>query len=395
MFANFEEAFFDKTKISIPKEITKYLSKSIPDGFKYESAGLNACVIKPTSPEFNIEMQLDLSEDLIRKFNLSDLNKVMEFMYRTQRRLKVIPDKQGCIKINNEKININDLVKFPLDSRNTRGELYIYPEKFPPAFKVQIEGEGIVKSIFIKRQPYEDMHKIYFKNVKDETFQISYLLDEKTMKIRFGFKLNIENLNSVKEILESLKIYRAYLNGNMKFGNIKLPNPQSENKIIDNTIEFWNKICNLEKKLNVNFLIEFPLKDEDIYYIKQLYMSFIEKKPYKQYVTMSKVRIKAVSPSSVNYEKGKSDFTLLFIRNIVIKVWGKTINVFSSGALFDFKISDVIEVNKDNLEYNLVLEDAPDKEMYQSIRYFMNEEYAGNYVKDTKNIEELKNAKYI
>lgn len=394
MLANFEKTFFNKTKSNIPKEITQHLNKTIPNEFTYETIH-NFCVIKPTQPNFKIEMNLDLSKDLIEKFNLSSLKKIVEFMYRTQRSLKVVPDENGCIKINNKKINIKDIVKFPLSNDPVRTELRIYPKSFPPPFKLKIEGEGIVKNIIIQRQPYEDMNKSYFKNIKDLGFELSYLLNEKAKNIKFSFNLNIKEFNSVKEILDGMKLYRAYLNGNFKLADALLPKPQSENKVIDNTIEFWNKILKLEQKLKVKFSPEFPLKEEDVCCIKELYRSLIEEKPYKQYVTVDKIKVKAVSENSIKKAKDDNNLVFSFVKKLIIKIWGKTISVFCGSVLFDCKISDVIEIDKDNLDYYLVLDDAVGKEIYQSSRYFIKEEDAQNYITNAKNVNEFKYAKSI
>jgi hypothetical protein len=393
MFSNFESAFLKKNEIdkSIPAEIVEALSEKLPGGFKYTALSCEACGIIPTTPQFNLEMKIDVPEDLLKDFKPLNTQELMEFIYRTQRELKVIPDEEGCISVNNTKLKIEDMIRFPFDDETMVGaELSICPEPFQPPFYVPIEGGAVRNNILIQRQPYADMHKSFFKNVDDSVLEITYILDEVKKSIKFTFRINIEKSKNAKKILDGLKLYQSCLKGEVKFAGIDFSQLASEDKAIEKTIEFWDRIHQLEKKLNVEFLLEFPIKMDATIWVEKLYRSFIEEKPYKKYTKIDKITIGETEEFKKEEIIGNKPLTLHFAYDSEIELWGVKLNLFDSVGIFDFKVSKIVHNNTN--EYELLLEPTTDKGIYESIRHFAIKEEAINY----KNcLEDFKNAELI
>ncbi|WP_246503548.1 abortive infection system toxin AbiGii family protein [Clostridium polyendosporum] len=390
MFSNFQKAFLKKSEINelIPKEIVKSLGEKLPEGFEYKCIGHDTCGIAPTSLQLNIGMSIEIPDDLFKEFKPSTMHELMEFIYRTQRQLKVVPDEEGCILLNGIKFKIEDMIKFPLEDKIMVGtELYIRPEPFQPPFKVRIEGEGITKHISFQRQPYADMHKSYFKNVDDSVLQISYILDEKNNTIKFIFNIDIEKSKNAKEIIEGLKLYQSCLKGEVKIAGINLAKFIDEDKAIEKTIEFWNRICQLERKLDVEFLLDFPIKIDDITWIEKLYRSFVEEKPYKQYVNVDKITIRKIDKYNKEELTTSSDLMFYFVQNSELEIWGVKINMYDGVGLFGFKVSDIVLTNKEMAEYELLLKSTTDSGIYQSIRHFAKKEEAEKYKSCIKDLE--------
>lgn len=393
MFSDFQKAFLRKDEIDelIPEEIIKSLSEKLPSGFGYKGVGNGACGITTTSQKLNIGMKVEVPDDLLKEFKPATAEELLEFIYRTQSQLKVIPDEEGCITLNEIKFKVNDMIKFPLDNKIMVGtELYICPEPFQPPFKLSIEGGGVSKDISIQRQPYADMNKSYFKNVDDNILEISYILDKKKKTIKFTFKINIEKSNNTKEIIEYLKLYESYLKGEIKFAGIKFLKPLNEDKAIKKTIEFWERIFQLERKLDVQFLVQFPITIDDGIWIEKLYKSFIEEKPYKQYINIDKITVRGVKKYNETDITNKEGLSFQFVQNSELEIWGVKLNMYDSIGLFDLMVSDIVLVNKDNEEYELLVEPTTSKGIYQSIRHFTKEEEAKNYKG-----KELQNAELI
>lgn len=56
---------------------------------------------------------------------------------------------------------------------------------------------------------------------------------------------------------------------------------------IKRTIAFWNKVIELEKFLDVEFIPELPISKEDSIWFGRLHRSLIEGKPYKEYIQLN------------------------------------------------------------------------------------------------------------
>lgn len=393
MFSDFQKAFLMKDEIneSIPVEIVKTLSEKLPSGFEYKAIGRGACAIIPTSHKSKFKLKVEIPDDLLKEFKPTTAKELVEFIYRTQCKLKIIPDNEGCITLNDTKFKVNDMIKFPLDSKVMVGtELYICPEPFQPPFVVKIEGGGVTKDISIQRQPYADMNKSFFKNVYNNILKVSYILDEKKNTIKFTFEINIEKSKNVKEILEYLKLYQSYLKGELKFAGIKLLKPLDEDKAIEKTIEFWKRIFELERKLDIEFLVQFPITINDSIWIEKLYRSFVEEKPYKEYINMDKLTVQGMKRYKKIDITNKRGVSFQFVQNSKLEIWSIKFDMYDSVGLFDLVISNIEVVNEESEEYELSVEPATSEGIYQSIRHFIKEEDAKNYKE-----KELKNAKLI
>ncbi len=394
MFSNFNDAFSNKNEIDepIPKEIVKSLSEKLPKGFEYRGIGYDACGIMPTTSQFRIGMKVKVPEDLLEEFKPSNTKELMEYMYRAQRELNVVTTDEGCISLNGIKFKLEDMIKFPLSDEMMVGtELIIRPSQFQPPFKVQIEGESIIKYISIQRQPYADMHKSYFKNVDSSVFEIEYILDEKDNTMKFTFNINIEKSKNAKEIAEGLKLYQSLLEGKLKFSGFKFSMFVKEDKAIKKTIEFWDKITQIERKLKIEFSVEFPITRGDATLVEKLYRSFVEEKPYKQYSDIANIKIKEIGICNKEDITG-NPIMFNFVKNSEIEIWGVKLNMYDSVGLFDLKVTDIVINNEDVEKYELLLEPTTDKEIYQSIRHFAKKEQGENYNRCSR---DLQNAELI
>lgn len=395
MFSNFEKAFSEKSAIEEPisKEIIASLSEKLPEGFEYKAVGDGSCGIVPNSSELKLGLNIKVPDDLLKDFKPSNVKELMEFMYRTQRDFKVITDQEGCISINGMKFKLEDFIKFPLEDITVGKEWFMRAQRFQPPFKVSLIGRsGISKLILMQRQPYADMHKSYFKSVDDNILEISYILDEKNGTIKFTLHINIEKSRSAKKIIDGFKIYQSLSKGEVTFAGIDFSKIiTNEENVIEKTIEFWDKILKLEVKLDVEFSLDFPITIEDATLIEKLYRSFVEEKPYKQYVNLEKITLD--NSGKLNKEEllNNKGIVLQMVQKSKQKIWGAELNMYDSIALCDLEISDIV-LTKDMKKHELLLRPTTDKGIYESIRHFNKKEEASDYMKCTT---DLKNAELI
>lgn len=353
MFADFDKAFKRNNQgLRIPSEIIASLNENLPKDFKYVDIGEGACTIRTDPSKMQLSMEVELPDD----FNPKSSDELLEFMYRSQKELRIVPDKDGYITINDSKILLSDLVTFPFEGNKTIGTFHMIPEPFRPPFKVHIEGGGIRKDILIQRQPYPHFDKSLFKSVEESVLEVSYILDEVKETIKFNFNINIEKSNRVIDIIEGLKLYQACVSGQVIFAGINFSAFISENKDLQilKTINFWEKIESLERKIETNFILEFPITNEDALWIEKLYKSFIEDRAYKEYGNVEKVT--TALPDEIDKDSFIKHGGLMFgvIQRSELTIWGVTLDLFNVVAMFDFKVTDLISVDKQKMNTNLL-----------------------------------------
>lgn len=397
MFADFEKAFKDETiDKKIPIEILSYLSRELPDGLKYEDAGEGLCVLEPNADE--IKLEINVPTDLPEDFKPNTINDLMEYIYRTQQILEVNPDKEGNITINDKKIKIEEFTKYPLVEKEAVNlKLYLKPDPFPDPFNIKIEGNGIIKDMLMQRQPYKSMDKRKFESIENKVIKLSYIIDEKNNSMNLNLKISVENSDNITNIIEALKIYQSFLDktikiagSEMKNGTITSSTDNNKKNGMKETIEFWTKILDLEKKMEVKFIPEFPLNREDILWFEKLYRSFIEDLPYKEYANIDSLTIPKNEETIDEFTAGTKDIALLFTQRMNLTIWGVDLELYNTVGVFDFKISER-KLNKDNnSEY--ILNTAPiNKEgVYISTRHFDNEKDASDYINFVENLRDAK-----
>ncbi|MCW6059813.1 hypothetical protein LAV35_03415 [Clostridium sporogenes] len=393
MFSNFKKAFkSNEVSQNIPEEIIESLNKELPEGFQYANIGEGVCAINSVEDKFDLSAKIEMPSDLPSDFKPSTIQDVMEFAYRSQRRFKIIPNENGCININGKEINVNDIIKYPFE-KIINNELFISPRPFDNPFCLSIEGNYIKKNFLIQRQPYEDMNKSFFKNVNNESINLKYLIDEKIKSMKINFSIDIEKAKSINEVIESLKLYYAFIKKDIKINGIKLSEIENknnkENENILKTIDFWEEVYSVEKKLNASFNPRIPIKRNDAYVIKKLYRSLIEKKPYKEYIDMNEIEIVAEKIGDI---KIGSQLEITSIQQSKIEFSEDKFELFDIVGLFGFQISDIKIVNKEKNKYKLLIEPIKDEKIYMSTQHFIKLEEAQDHIKD---IEKLKNADLI
>ena len=407
MFANFEKAFFKKNEMDdkIPVEVLESLGekKKLPSGLGYVDVGHGACVITPEASEMTLKgLRVDLPDDLPEGFHPSTISELMEFMYRTQRKIKITPNEDKLVALNGAKVNINDLVQFPLKNASLdEYEMFISPEPFEPPFNITLEGNNVIKQFTIQRQPYADMHKSLFKSIDSPSFEISYILDEREHRLQFNFKLNIGLAQDSTEVIQALKLYEACVQKDLKLQGHPFPKDSvndTEKKSIIETLKFWEKIVVLEKVIGVAFVPTSKPELKDVFFIEKLYRCLVENEPFKEYVNINNFTLN-VSPEFNGDELlSKDGISFQYGNHDHVKVFGVDIDVYNVVGLFDFRVTHLEAVDYQKSKYQLFVEPLEGKRIYQSTFIFLEEEQAIKYmtnVTENNGLTELQHAEEI
>lgn len=232
----------------------------------------------------------------------------------------------------------------------------------------------------------------YSINLLDEDKDLLKINLKRSSKKTDNYKVNIiTHLNSAKtveNILLILELQKSFynktimINGHKLFGDILVGDcaisPPNE---IDDTIAYWNRISELEKKLNIEFKIELPLLDSDKELLENLCESFIDNKPV--YIGhMNYIDIVPTDKSQVeSIKKQDGDFAVLMKCNGLNLLGCDLSELYKVFLYREIRVTDYKEIpngSSRHKKYRLIVEKGEKSEA--TIKYFRNEIEAKNYL---------------
>ena len=270
---------------------------------------------------------------------------IYEYLYRTQKRCEIIPDENGNIKINNVEIKINDFIKNVITNDGIKS-FELIPPNFPDAVKINIRAGNIIKSFNVKRLPYESMDKIYLKSIEERPICIKIYMSNDD-SVDFNISINIEGIIDVKEIVDTCEFYKSFLNGDISLDDSEIKdikyNETPKNIFIDEKINFWKKVLEVEKIFDKKFdACKIDLKDDYIL-ILRLYKSLIEKKPYKIPEKINSITF----DNKENYDKCNqiigTKMLIEYEREAECKIFGVKIHFFILERIYNCRIKNILE----------------------------------------------------
>ncbi|WP_394224143.1 abortive infection system toxin AbiGii family protein [Priestia aryabhattai] len=405
MFASFEKAFFKKNEMDnkIPLEVLRSLSetKKLPVELGYVEVGNSKCINSPEFLELTLKgMQFKLPKDSPKGFDPSTINELMEFTYRAQRSIRIKVNEDKLVSLNGTKVSMNDYVGNPYNHATFQEQgMLMSPESFRPPFKILLEGNNVVKTFSIERQPYPHMYKSLYNSVGNPSFEFSYILDEKEGRLHFRFKLNLEYAKDPNEIVQILKLYEACIQKKLKlqghlFTDLYVNSPEIES--ISETIRFWEKVVRLQEVINIKFVPVANPEIKDVLCIEKLYRSLVENRPFKEYIKYNSLTVDLAPGFHGHSFIGNNDLSFLARRKEHLEIFGVELNIYSVVGNYDFK---VIRVHPLNLtftgnEYKLEVVPLEGREMYRSSLLFLDGDEAWDYMQSDKS-DELRYAKEI
>jgi hypothetical protein len=384
MYVNFKKVLIQKEPIKIPKEIISQLNKNLPKGLEYIEIGENACGIT-SKDDLNITLSIlipDISEKYSEIIKTSD--DLLEYIYRTQTKLICKPNKDGTITVNNYKVPYSDFIKFPLSDSclHDYGEFSIIPQEFPEIGDVIFQTGDIKKSLKMKRVPYDSMDMISIESQDENWFKLRILLNEITLSATFNFIFKLELINEVDKLVNALKFHNSLFTNGVSMAGFELNGKISKDKIIPNeTIEFWEKVLQLQKVLGLNFDCSIPITGNDAYGFHILFRNFIENKPYREDIKVEPNTGIYVSEIEEVRKQIGQEMGLIYQREIQWELQAQKFSTYAVTVLFNtiVDIINEIESKNDSKKYFIKLKSAEGKTMFQALRLFRTKGEAENY----------------
>ncbi|KAA8748204.1 abortive infection system toxin AbiGii family protein [Paenibacillus sp. UASWS1643] len=397
MFANFKEAFDNSHKVSkVPKEVMEYLSEELPSGFKYVNLQDGIVAAVPSNIEdFKMQMKVGVdlnSIDIPNHIHLKDISDLNEFLYRTQQSLLI---KNETITVNGEEMKLNELVKSPFGEM-THGPFHIVPSPFKGPFPIKLHSDDVEVQFNVIRNPYPYMDKSLFESSDESNcLKISYIIDEKKSNLKLNLNLDIKRSKEIREVIDALKIVKAFQQGTLKLFNETLPSPDDSSfsvNGIEESTQFWEKILSIEEKLQVTFNPGSDIPKEDYIWIDRLYRSLIEQKPYKEHVNLNELSIESFDKTKLEIGKG---FSVTYISHSEFILLDAKFEIFEAIAIFNMRITGYKKDTDKVDSYMISVEPDKESKICMSTRIFTKLTDAQDFNKDGQNLNLLVEAEKL
>ncbi|PER23698.1 abortive phage resistance protein [Bacillus cereus] len=389
MFADFKKSFKrDESATKIPHAILASMSDNLPLGLKYAQVDKEYCTVVPE--EGNISFKFDkLKMKIPKEIQIESQEELLEFAYRTQ---QIIETDTNVVTINGKQIKMSQFMKSPYKEGfdEDKCKFILKPEPFGEPFplKIEYEEENIAKSFLIKRQPLADMHKSLFKSIDDGGLEITYTIDEEKSNLNFNVHIDILKAERVEEIIEAFKIYKAFIEGKIKVGGLRLNSvPIEKEKVAAMTaLEYWEKVQAIADKLNIQFN---PKKDIDIegeQWIDKLYRTLIETRPYKESSDIDRFVTTIEMDVDGQDLMGKGAMVFQYTHEEKIELYGVQIQLYSAVALFNCEIEEIAPIQKPVNKYEFKIVPADEKGISKAAIHFSKKNDIIEFYKNPKEV---------
>ncbi len=391
MYGDFNKLFIENEKPkSVPKSILDALNSAgnFPDGYKYIADG-TMCVLVPidkkSSEEMKMTVQLDITPEVLKECN----GDIGEYLYRTQKKLRV---KKFKVKINEIEYDMNEIFKFPLNRGILEdGQGVLIPKEFPEGTDVSVKIiNGKEFNIRFRRQPYEKMNTILIENETFKVLDIKIYFNEDDEKVDIKLNVNLDKAESVEQLIDALLLFRAFMTSNITFDKERLPkltDADFDSKWIEDGINLWTRIKKIEDNLKLKFIPGEDLDEENFDDVNKLYSCFVENKPiiyYEpfDYFTVGEMNLKSTE-EFLNKPGISFDFIEEYIGEKQINLLGCNFDIYSATVVEDIVITKLEKINDGKTKLYIKSEEG--KRSKLSRMFFKSKDEAKDYINKLHN----------
>ena len=281
-------------------------------------------------------------------------------------------------------------------------KFFLVPEPFPEPHDIKIASDKYAYTLKLKQQPYASLTEIHFESENEKPLKLKNSLDEEKESSHVQLTYNLSYAKSVREIVEVVEIFNAFIDGNGYLMGERIPSnvipDEPKDKFDKHTLDFWKKVLQVETALGLAFS---PIKNapelETIYNIEKLYQTIILKKPIREDHKLTSITSEwnAESTTQIKKSVGKPMY-FQYTGDLKFNVMGQE---FKCPSIFGMFNCTLVDVQTSNEETTLIFGDeSEERKGYTSVLCFTNEAdldaygHAGenNHAKDLKDARTIR-----
>lgn len=408
MFVDFNKVFAKtpQTEMVIPDALAKQLTTKLPSGLKYEvdETGHYVVIVPDNDTKETIKISgmhfipTDAQKQVLGdKYSFDDL---IELSYNSQTPIPISLENDGMININGADIEIDKLKYNPFSLQKIEVDsMKLIPAPFPDKFPITIGTNGASITVEVARKPNFSVKTKVYETVQEKCLYVRYSWDSDTNKFLFTIKVRVDKAESVNEILESMIIYNAFLDGKGYIAGSAIHSKlvtKEDSKYDRDALRFWEKVRKIETILDISFSPPFVNFDMDtVYLVETLYQSLEMHNPVRKNTTINTIDSQwdKSKDQIAKHNKGKQIF-FEYIDENTFEIFGKSIKLHCLVGVFNAVLADYhIKENECTVVLTSKSEEQP---MYVSELYFKTTDEIKEYREtNTDRINTLKKAKKV
>lgn len=403
MIPSFNQAFkkSPSTEPKLPQAILDHLNTTIPDGTRYiaDNTG-NITMVADGKPVIFGGFTIILTEEIKKNVKPLTHDNVLIYAYNAQIELKLKLKKDGWVIVNGQELPVESLHKNVFRQlKYANMEWSLIPEKFPEPREITISSDEYSRVLRLRRVPYPSLTEIHFETEEEKSLKIRMNIDKRKKRNDFSVTYNLNYASSIQEIVETISIFNAVADGNAYFMDEKLlieDQALNNDRFDDQTFEFWKKVLELEKVLNIKFE---PLKEnpdfQTICDIEQLYQNLILKNPIREDKMFTSISSESKENDIAKMKESVGKVLYFqYTGDLKFSIFNRT---FSCPALFGMFQCKLEGVEEDGEKTKLIFaNESEEKKGYTSILCFATREELDSYHcydVDDNHAKELESAK--
>lgn len=391
MFAKFDNIFNNSDNHIIPDEIVSAINsiQDLPKGYKYVKHD-SFCMLESIEPENNKEVtykgNIIVDKEVLDKCGDDSVTSknILEYLYRTQSSAEVTDLK---LIVNGKEYDM-EVGQFDTSSKPIGRKMIIIPRPFlePQIIPIQII-DGKKFDISFSRKPYNSMDTMLFSNDDFKSLDIKLYFHENTIDndnfdVDLSITININETKSVDNLIDSLELYKAFMNSNIIIDGTQLPkvsDAKYDKNWINAGLEIWHKVKELETMLKLNFNPSKDLNENQYTELLDLYDTLIENKELTYYNCVQSFNASVNNIADIEKHLNKTGMSVDFIGSKNISVLEQEFIVYSYTKISDYIITSIEHIENQLYKFNLKSEN--NKKIKLQIMYFLTEEEAISYSK--------------
>lgn len=371
----FKDAFSEEEEKELeigPEAWQRYIDSRVPDGFYYEYIGNGGYQLVSESQGLKFKFNIKIPEDL-KAVNLESGEDLQKLIHRSQRKFEVeVKD----IIAGERSIAIEELVQtFSDDIQHKYDKVYLLPRPFSSPTRISVKFNDTTYYFSFQQMAYPSLTKVIFESEENNIIHIKLIIDEKAEKINISLTYNFLKTNSLQEIYKNKDMISNFSTGNIKiFGQyIEFPG-EEEQKAIQENLNFYIKLYEIEKEFNVNFNLKYPISAIDVINLEKIYCSFIEEQYYYFSGEIDSCELTATKETDVNsVENNKTGMTILGHNPVNMTIFEQSFNFFEQfvfkEAYYNNDRTDKIEegsklgfqIDSDKIAYKKLFNEIPER----------------------------------
>ena len=291
MFVDFDKVFNSKPQpqMEIPEAFIAYLNKQLPEGVKYVLDDDGNCVITADGASFTLGgFEFVVSQEdkkiLGKAFSRDD---ILHLFYNRQKPIPLQLEKEGIVLLNGKEFPVDKMFLNPHNPISKQsGSFFMSPSPLPGPFVLAVGCKEYERNVFVSRIPHNSVNTMAFESDKSDPLRVSYLIAPEEQKLTMSMSFNLSRAKTIRDIVECIRIYNAYLDGEGYLCGQPLETKltgESVKRFEETIIEFWEKVLAIEDCLDVVFAP--PREDVDfdtICLVEQLYQNLVQKTPIRE-----------------------------------------------------------------------------------------------------------------